>query len=65
MTKRPLDPPTREQLRSLIASTSLRRVAAAWQIDRGTLAEAALGEPKQSSTRCLIEVRLKETKVPI
>ncbi len=64
-TKQPLDPKIREQLNELIREKSLRQTAKAFGIDRGTLAEAALGENKQASTRYLIEGKLKERKVPV
>ena len=65
MAAKPLDEVYREQLKALMAKTTWQQTAKAWGIDRGTLAEAALGLPKQQGTRCLIETKLRGGKVPV
>lgn len=65
MSAKPLDAEYRAQLTELLQKKTGQQTAKQWGIDRGTLAEAALGLPKQEGTRCLIEKRLKEVKKPI
>lgn len=65
MSTKPLDHEHREKLKALMMGKTWRQTAQAWGIDRGTLAEAALGLPKQAGVRCLIETRLREVKIPV
>ena len=65
MSSAPLDADTREKLKTLMMKATWKQTAKEWGIDRGTIAEAALGLPKASSTRYLIEGKLKEMKKPI
>lgn len=65
MSAKPLETPYREELADLLRKKNGIRAAQEWGIDRGTLAEAALGLPKQESTRYLIIAKLKEKRRPI
>lgn len=60
MSTKPLDQTSRDKLAALLQKKTGQKVAKSWGIDRGTLAEAALGLPKQASVRYLIEGKLKE-----
>lgn len=65
MSSKPLETPYREQLTELLMGKKGLSTAREWGIDRGTLAEAALGLPKQEGTRLLIKTKLRERKMPI
>jgi len=65
MSNKPLEAEYREELANLLKKKNGLSTAKEWGIDRGTLAEAALGLPKQEGTRLLIKTKLGERKKPI